>query len=96
MHEELFDLFGQDGAIVRGAAAPVPVRVVVNEGVERVGEYGQSIGRVTVIDFLATQFRPKQHDVLTVLDAAGVPVWTKPVASIDADDGYVVKAVMHG
>lgn len=90
MHEDLFDQFGQDGTIQRGAAAPVPVRVVVDEGVQRLGEYGQVVGRVTVVSFLVAQFRPRQADVVNV---AG---WSKPVASIDADDGFVAKVVLHG
>lgn len=96
MHEDLFDEYGQNGSIVRGANAPVPVRVIVNEGVERVGEYGQSIGHVMVVHFLVSEFRPQQRDVLTLLDTLGETVWTKPVASVDKGDGYVVQAVMHG
>lgn len=96
LHPELFDVFGSDGLIARGAAPAVPVRIVVDQGVERVGEYGQSTGRVQTVDFLAAQYRPRQGDVVTALDGLGAPLWTKPVASIDADDGYVIKAVMHG
>lgn len=96
MHTELFAAFGRDGTVTRGGGMPVTVRVIVNEGVERIGEYGQSIGRVNTVDFRTDQYRPQQGDDLTLLDDAGAAVWTKSVASIDADDGYVTKAVMHG
>lgn len=90
MDEILFDEFGQDGSVQRGLGAPVPVRVVIDEGVERLGDYGQVVGRVAVASFMAPQWRPKQGDVLTV------SAWSRPVASIDQDDGFVVRAVMHG
>lgn len=98
MHEDLFDVFGRDATVAPvGGGVAVPVRVVVNEGIERVGEYGQSTGRVTVVDFMPNQYRPARGDVVTLLDeTTGAALWTKPVTSIDADDGYVVKAVMHG
>lgn len=98
MHQDLFDTFGRDAIVAPvGGGVALPVRVVVNEGVERIGEYGQSIGRVTTVDFLARQYRPVQGDVLTLLDVTtGAEVWSKPVASTGADDGFVVKVVMHG
>jgi hypothetical protein len=94
MHTEhcstLFDVFGRDGTIQRGNSAAVAVRVVVDVGVEQLGEYGQVVARVTTVSFLSAQFRPRQGDVLTL------PEWTKPVSSVETDDGFVVKAVMHG
>lgn len=96
LHPELLDVFGSDGLIVRGSDPAVPVRIVIDQGVERIGEYGQSIGRMQTASFLAVQYRPKQGDVLTLLDDLGDAQWSKPVASIDADDGYVVRAVLHG
>lgn len=96
LHPELFDVFGSDGTIARGTAQAVPVRIVIDQGVDRIGEYGQSIGRVSTVSFLAVQYRPQRGDVVTALDAAGGTLWVKPIDTIDADDGYVVRAVMHG
>ncbi len=96
MHDELFAVFGADGTITRGGGMPTTVRVIVTPGVQRIGDYGQSIGQVTTADFLSRQWAPQQGDELTLLDDAGAVVWIKPVASLDADDGYVAKVVMHG
>lgn len=96
MHEELFDTFAVDGRMARAGQADVPVRVVVDEGVERLGEYGQVIGVVTVVSFLSREFRPRQNDMLTVFDEAGAEQWSKRVQSVDADDRFIVKAVIRG
>lgn len=98
MHLELFEAFGRDVLVVpAGTADAINARAIVNEGVERIGEYGQSIGRVTVLDFMALQYRPQPRDTVSLLDPiTGHVVWMRPVASIDADDGFVIKAVLHG
>lgn len=98
MHTSLFAEFGRPAVVVPAGTTDVhQVVVIVNQGVERIGEYGQSIGAVTVVDFLAHEYRPRQHDTVTLLHpVTGEALWTRPVASIDADDGFVVKAVMHG
>jgi len=98
MHTTLFDEFARPVLLVRaGTTEVIETRAVVNEGIERVGEYGQSVGAVTVLDFLATEHPARPRDSVTLLDPfTREPVWTRPVASIDADDGFVVKAVMHG
>ncbi len=95
MHVDLFDAFGHAGIVARGGPV-TPVIVIVDEGVEQVGEYGRTIGRVTVVSFQTAQWRPLRGDMLTVSDDLGVVMWTKQVESIDADDGFVVKAVMNG
>jgi hypothetical protein len=96
----LFDMMGDDATVQRGAGAPVPVRVVVTRGVAKLGEYGQVVARVTTVLFhqsdltiggvTYTGWQPQQGDQLTLTDG------TRKVASIDADDGYVTTAVLHG
>ena len=95
MHVDLFDAFGNDGVVTR-ATLDVPVRVIIDEGVARIGEYGQTVGRVVVVSFHTDQWRPQRGDSLTVVDEFATVLWTKQVESIDADDGYVVRAVMYG
>lgn len=90
MHEDLFDQFGQDGTIQRGAAAPVPVRVVIDQGVKRYGTNGEVVATVTVVSFMVAQWIPSAGDVVSV------GAWSKKVDVLDSDDGYVAKAVMHG
>lgn len=87
---DIFDALAQDETVQRGTDTPVPVRVVVAKGVKRYGDLGQVIGRVTTVDFLASQWQPEVGDVLT-LDTG-----TKKVAAIEDDDGFVVKVVLHG
>lgn len=90
MDDTLFDAFGVDGSVVRGVAAPVPVRVVLTRGVERLGEYGQVVARVTTASFRNREWAPRPGDVLTV-DAR-----TRAIDDILKDDGYVAEAVLHG
>lgn len=90
MDDVLFDEFGVDGTVQRGAAAPVAVRLIIDEGVVRLGEYGQVIGQVTVASFKVPQWRPLPGDVVTVDGLA------RKVDDLDSDDGYVAKAVLHG
>jgi len=86
----VFDALGQDETVQRGTDTPVPVRVVIEYGIERVGDWGQVVGRVTTASCLVSQVRARLGDVLTV---SGV---SKKVAGVDPDDGFVAKAVLHG
>ena len=89
-HVDLFDALGVDAFVQRGSDADVPVRVVVEDGVARVGEFGQVIGRNTCVNFLRVQWVPMRGDLVTI-DGAG-----RKVESIDTDDGIVVRVVLHG
>jgi hypothetical protein len=90
MHDVLFDEFGEDATVQRGADAPVAVRVYIERGIEQLGEYGRVVARVTMASFLNSEWTPAQGDVL---------VWgsnTRTVQSVDSDDGEVTKVVLHG
>jgi hypothetical protein len=90
LHTDLFDVFGRDGTVQRGAAAAVPVRVVIDRGIERYGTNGEVVAIVTVVSFKAAQWIPSAGDIVTV------GAWSKKVDVLDSDDGYVTKAVMYG
>ncbi len=90
LHADLFEVFGQDGTVQRGGDAPVPVRVVVDRGVERYGTNGEVVATVTVVSFMVAQWVPSAGDVVAV------GVWSKKVDVLDSDDGYVATAVMYG
>ncbi len=90
MHEGLFDVFARAGYVTRGTADPVPVRVVVDRGVVQTDDYGRVVRRVDIASFLAAEWQPQAGDRLTV-DA-----WAKSVQTIEDDDSFIVKAVMHG
>ena len=83
-------VLGTDATVQRGADPAVPVRIVVHDGVSRVGQYGQVLGRNTVVDFLRSVWTPKRGDVVTIDGVA------RAVENIEADDGIVVTAVLHG
>lgn len=90
MHEALHATFAVPATVQRGAAAPVAVDVVLDEGQVVVGEFGQAAGQVCIASFLVSQFRPRQGDVLTV------GVQARTVDSIRKDDGFIAEAVLHG
>ncbi len=90
MDAVLFDTFGEAVAVQRGTDAAVAVRVVLERGVERLGDYGQVAGRVTTASFLNSEWIPKPGDVLQL--ASG----DRKVEAIDRDDGKVTVAVLYG
>ncbi len=87
---DVFDALGQDEFVQRGSDAAVPVRVILERGVKKYGEYGVVVAIVNVVAFLKSQWSPEVADVVTV-DSVG-----KGVAAIEEDNGVVVKVVLHG
>ena len=94
MHADLFETFGVDATVVRGAAAAVPVRAIVKHGVQQFGEYGQVIGRATTVDFQLAQWTPEQGDVVAWTDHLGMH--SRTVARPGEADDYVAVAVLRG
>jgi uncharacterized transporter YbjL len=90
MDETLFAEFGEDATVQRGADAPVAVRAFVERGVEKLGEYGQVIARVTTVMIRNTDWIAQQGDVVSISGSS------RKVESIDMDDGYVNTAVLNG
>jgi hypothetical protein len=90
MDADLFAAFGQSATVVRGTAAPVAVTVVIDRGVAKLGEFGQVIGRVTHASFRLAEWQPRVGDVLAFGSES------HSIVAIDADDGFVVQAVLHG
>ena len=94
MFEAVFDEHGIAATVQRGAAAAQPVRIIVNRGVPRYGEYGQVVGTSTVVDMQLSQWQPQQGDVLAWTDRLGVH--SKTISAEIDGDGMVAKAVLHG
>lgn len=90
MDAVLFDEFGESVTVQRGAAAAVAVRVVLERGVAKLGDYGQVVARVTTAMFLNAEWVPLQGDVLNL--ATG----NRKVESVSDDDGFVTTVVLHG
>ena len=94
MHADLFEEFGIDATVTRVTDEPVPVRVVIDRGIERVGEFGTVVGRVDAASFMVSQWEPAQGDLLAWTDRHGTH--DKRVESLLENDGFVAKAVLHG
>lgn len=94
MHASLFETFGVDATVTRGADAAVPARVVVSRDQEMLGEHGQYVQRVDVIETLVAEWTPSQGDVFAWTDRLGNH--SRKVDKRISDDGFVAKAVLHG
>lgn len=90
----IFAAMGVDATVQRGAAAPVPVRIVVTRNEARLGEYGQVVARVDTVDMQLSQWQPQQGDVVAWSDHLGSH--SKALTAEIEDDGFVAKAVLHG
>lgn len=92
---DLYEEFGVDATVQRGLDAPVPgVRIIVDRGQERVGDYGSVIGRIDSLGFMCSQWAPVQGDVVRWTDRFGSQ--EKTIESVISNDGFEAKAVLHG
>lgn len=90
----LYETFGIDGTVQRGASAEQPVRIVVDRGQARTGEHGQVIALVDVVRFMSAQWVPVQGDWVRWTDRLGNH--NKQVDSVISDDGLEARAVLYG
>lgn len=90
LHRMIFDTFGVPAQVRRGADAPRPLRVVVRDGVERLGEYQQVIGRARHVQARSPEWVFQRGDRLTLEDG------TLAVEALVSNDGHVNEAVLHG
>ncbi|QDH70848.1 hypothetical protein [Marilutibacter alkalisoli] len=91
---DIYDTFGVDGTVQRGAAAPEPVRIIVDRDQERLGEYGQVIGRIDKVRCMIGQWTLQQGDVVAWTDRLGTH--SKTVETQADDDGLESVGVLHG
>ena len=89
VHLAQFEVFGVD-ASVRRDDETIQTRVIVRDGVDKIGEFGRVIGHTRQICFLRDWFQPRRGDVVTIGGCA------QPVEAIVADDGFVVEVALHG
>lgn len=94
MHAGLFETFGVDATAKRGIADAVPVRIIVDYDGRTYGEYGQVVGRATLVDVQLSEWAPKQGDVLAWTDHLGSH--TRTVAAPVKQDAYVAQVVVRG
>lgn len=91
---ELYAAFGVDALVTRGTEVGVPVRIIVNRGEVRLGEYGQAVGLVDSVSFLYEQWKPRQGDVVAWSDRLGDHA--KRVERPRRDDGLEVEVTLNG
>ncbi|MCI1152000.1 hypothetical protein [Stenotrophomonas maltophilia] len=90
----LYATFGVDALVTRGSEAGIPVRIIVNRGEVRLGEYGQAVGLVDSVSFLHEQWKPKHGDVVAWSDRLGDH--SKRVERPRRDDGLEVEVTLNG
>lgn len=81
---------GEDVIVQHGTDPALTVRALVEDGVARIGQYGNVIGRQTKLTFLRSDFIPQRGDTVTL---NGID---RKIEAIDTDDGFIVEAVLHG
>lgn len=91
---DIYEEFGIDALVTRGAADAVPVRIVIDRNQERLGELGQVVGRIDRVRCMATQWTFAQGDVVAWTDRFGAQ--TKPVELENENDGMESFGVLHG
>lgn len=72
--DELLDLyedFGVDAIVTRGAELPVPVRIIVDRDQERLGEFGQVVARVDKLRCMSLHWQWRQGDQVAWTDRFG-------------------------
>lgn len=89
VHLAQFEVFGIDATVKRDDDI-IRTRVIVRDGVAKIGEFGRVIGRSRQVCFLRDWFQPRRGDIVTIGGR------TQPVEAIVADDGFVVEVVLHG
>lgn len=90
LHLDLFNEFGQPATVVRAGAGPVPVIVVLDREARQVGEYSEAVAMVDTVSFRTAEWAPRPGDVVTTSRG------DRRIDAIDAEDGYVTTAVLHG
>ena len=91
---EIYETFGLDAQVTRGADAAVPVRIVIDRNQERIGDYGQVVTRVDRVRCMASQWTFRQGDVIAWTDRFGAQ--SKPVEIENENDGMESYGVLHG
>ena len=86
----LFGVFGTAATAQRGADPEVPVTVVIDRNVAKLGDYGQVVQRVDRISLRNSEWVCIRGDAF-VIDGVG----RRTVESIEDDDGLVNTAVLH-
>ena len=90
----LFEEFGLDATVRRGAGDAVPARIIVRRDAPQLGEFGQVVALVTTVDFMVSQWEPEQGDLVAWSDRFGTH--SRRIAREPSNDGFVARAVLNG
>ena len=90
MDEIVFETLGVVAHVQRPPGLPKAVQVVVRDGVERLGEFQQVVGRARHVLVRNREWTFRRGDTVT-LDGR-----THAVEVLVRDDGLVNEAVLHG
>ncbi|MGH8080921.1 MAG: head-tail joining protein [Lysobacter sp.] len=90
MDDIVFDTLGAVAQIQRRPDPAVAITLIVRDGVERLGEFQQVVGRARHVVVRSRDWRFRRGDEVT-LDGS-----TQAVEALVRDDGLVNEAVLHG
>lgn len=92
---DIYDAFGFDGTIQRGADLPVPVRIVVDRDQAVIGEFNQVVARVDQVRVRVAQWPAFMHgDLVSWSDRLGNHA--KRIERQTGNDGLEAHGVLHG
>ena len=86
----VFDALGVVAQVQRRPNPSVSIRLVVRDGVERLGEFQQVIGRARPVLARNAEWVFRRGDLVTIEGQS------RPVEAVVRDDGLVNEAVLHG
>lgn len=90
MDDVVFDTLGVVAAVRRPNVSSVRIPLIVRDGVERLGEFQQVVGRARHV------FARNREWVFRRGDEVALPDRTQTVEALVTDDGLVNEAVLHG
>ncbi|WP_064746396.1 head-tail joining protein [Lysobacter antibioticus] len=90
MDAVVFEALGAVTQVQRPPNPSASIRLIVRDGVERLGEFQQVVGRARHVVARNTDWAFRRGDVVTIAGRA------YPVEAIVRDDGLVNEAVLHG
>ncbi|HVI60132.1 MAG TPA: hypothetical protein VM619_14835 [Luteimonas sp.] len=91
---DIYETFGVDATVARGAAAAVPLRIVVDRNQARLGDYGQVVARIDRVRCMASDWTFRQGDVVAWTDRFGAH--SKPIEVENENDGMESFGVLNG
>lgn len=91
---DIYETFGIDATVTRGAAAAVPLRIVVDRNQAQLGEVGQVVARVDRVRCRVSQWTFDRGDHVSWSDRLGTHA--KRVESEAENDGLESFGVLYG